>query len=435
MKKYLMSFAALAFIASAFVSCTHDDIQNINELSQAEKYKLAFEAAFGTVIKTDANRTWGFENQTPLVFGQDGKIVTRGNDENANMWGGYVEVPDPLTTDQINLVTAYFSAVKQPQSTSVNWSDYFAQQVSSTAYGKNMDHLVCGPNDEHIGNFNGGDNGTMGNVLYADGHVGSDKINYMVDSSTSRFGFHNSLEDGESSTGHYYYNYVNVPGEQIMKWAQQTGYNTNGADVTGMFFVGFDYECHGTTAEKQINADKYYNDWIIKITPGLPLIGQRVFVEDIIAGMDDLSKLSISDWDFNDAVFDVRFEELYYPVRKSQAVITLRAAGGTLPLTVGGKEVHELFGVGTGTMVNTRDPQNPERPVVIFRIDTNVNNANDIPVYVNGDILLQALEKNPDTQKVAAPVGTVWVSEKVFINDVYNNFKPWLNGQAQYWYK
>lgn len=53
---------------------------------------------------------------------------------------------------------------------------------------------------------------------------------------------------------------------------------------------------------------------------------------------EDLSVTQASDWDFNDAVFDVKLVE-----NNSKVQITLRAAGGTLLLNVAGREVHELF--------------------------------------------------------------------------------------------
>ena len=52
------------------------------------------------------------------------------------------------------------------------------------------------------------------------------------------------------------------------------------------------------------------------------------------------------DFDFNDVVFDVI-------MTSTGADVTLQAVGCTLPITIGGQEVHEKFGVSTTTMVNT----------------------------------------------------------------------------------
>ena len=72
---------------------------------------------------------------------------------------------------------------------------------------------------------------------------------------------------------------------------------------------------------------------------------------------EDLSVTQASDWDFNDVVFDVELIN-----NNTQAQITLRAAGGTLPLWVGTEEheVHEEFAktnedyaITTSSMVTT----------------------------------------------------------------------------------
>ena len=83
--------------------------------------------------------------------------------------------------------------------------------------------------------------------------------------------------------------------------------------------------------------------------PSLPDKAIRVFVED-------LSATELTDFDFNDIVFDAEY------ISPTQAKITVWAAGGTLPLQVcsmngsiygGGFEVHNAFGVPVKCMVNT----------------------------------------------------------------------------------
>ena len=71
-------------------------------------------------------------------------------------------------------------------------------------------------------------------------------------------------------------------------------------------------------------------------TPGTPTPTPSSDIIRVIC--EDLSVTQASDWDFNDAVFDVKLVE-----NNSKVQITLRAAGGTLLLNVAGREVHELF--------------------------------------------------------------------------------------------
>lgn len=66
---------------------------------------------------------------------------------------------------------------------------------------------------------------------------------------------------------------------------------------------------------------------------------------------EDLTASSGNDFDFNDVVFDVELAS------NNKVNITLRAAGGTLPLYIGqgdeAVEVHEKFGRATNIMINT----------------------------------------------------------------------------------
>lgn len=419
MKKILF----VGITALAMASCTHDDYAPV---SKQEQYQAVFEKEFGAV---NPNVNWGFTPQQVFTFDKDGKLIgTRGANTNANEWGGYVEVPEPLTEAQIQKVTTWFTNHPNPQGIAINWSDFFVQQVSSTEYGKNMDYLTCGTAEEHINNFNGGDGSTNNNVCYWQDPndqnnklYRSDKIQFMVNSSTKCFGYYDSR-----GTYNKQYNdkFVIIPGSMI------------DSSVAGMYFVGFDYNSSkGEGSSENINADGYYNDWIVRVAPGLsaPGAAKRVMVEDLID--ENLKVVKSSDWDFNDAVFDVRFEGWG---NDKYAVITLHAAGGTKYLTIGGQgtngvEVHEALGVETGTMINTG--MGTTRPVAIFRIHVanNVNNANDIPVYV-GTRVLEA-KQGAATQKFCVPTDTRWMQERQQLKKTYNQFGGYVNhGTPVDWY-
>ena len=186
----------------------------------------------------------------------------------------------------------------------------------------------------------------------------------------------------------------------------------------------------------KVEADGYYSDWIVRVVPGLnaPGTAKRVMVEDIIDS--NLASVKTSDWDFNDAVFDVRFEGWG---NDRCAVITLHAAGGTKYLTIGGqgtngKEVHEALGVETGTMVNTGN--GATRPVAIFRIPVanNVDNANDIPVYVGAQVL--EAKQGQATQKLCVPTNVKWMKERVQFINTYDQFKDYVNSsKPEKWYE
>ena len=440
MKKILF----VGITALAMASCTHDDYAPV---SKQEQYQAVFEKEFGAV---NPNVNWGFTPQQVFTFDKDGKLIgTRGADPSNNLWYKYLTVPDALTDAQKEVVRKWFQTTPNPKGLEVNWSDYFVQQVykggtntegsktpetydilkedgtptGSKVTGSNqMDWLHSGNGETkyHIERFNAGDGSTT-DVFEDENKKHQDKIMYMKDCKTEYFGFHDSY-------GQTYYSdsYVLIPGDIIDD------------SVKGMYFVGFDYKMQKNDNGKiEVRPDGYYSDWIVRIAPGLnaPNAGKRVMVEDIID--ENLKVVKSSDWDFNDAVFDVRFEG---SGNDRYAVITLHAAGGTKSLTIGGVgakgvEVHEALGVEEqGTMINTGN--GATRPVAIFRIPVaaNMSNPNDIPVYV-GDQVLEA-KQGQATQKLCVPTDVKWMKERVQFINSYDQFKDYVNNSTpEDWYK
>ena len=154
---------------------------------------------------------------------------------------------------------------------------------------------------------------------------------------------------------------------------------------------------------------------------------------------EDLSVRESTDWDFNDAVFDVQLLD-----NDSKVKITLLAAGGTLPLTVAGEEVHGKFkefnpdlGISTGTMLSTGSTNSTEKydhincAAPYYIIDnifgsTNIREvAKNIPVQVqklvNGEKTWVTLEceKGKATAKVAVRDNYNWCDERQHINIKY----------------
>ena len=64
----------------------------------------------------------------------------------------------------------------------------------------------------------------------------------------------------------------------------------------------------------------------------------------------------------------------------------------------------------------------------------NVNNANQIPVYV-GDQVLEA-KKGEATQKLCVPTDVKWMKERVQFINSYDQFKDYVNkSKPEDWYK
>lgn len=308
MKRYLIK-GALALIAGLFItSCSHET--QIDYTPEQERKANQFEEAFKEVFTQNIspNQDWGF---TPAYLLH---ASTRVADPRSNMWAslGY-QIPVAITPTEKTKVTTYFSSPGADSYTSlVDLKEFFVQQVykGTASYtagnggtvigGNQMDWLCAGSasmGDDHVNNFNNADGSVM----------------LMVNSSTQRFGFKSS-----SDNGHVFYNFRMVDGADI------------DPSLAGAYYVGFDFEAAGQNPNEQISRDKIYNDWIVKIIPGKGISNNpdapsdaytqntrttkteyfkkrylldygRVFCEDLGGNYSNRE-----DFDYNDVVFDAK---------------------------------------------------------------------------------------------------------------------------------
>ncbi|MGM9699694.1 MAG: hypothetical protein ACI3Y0_13795 [Prevotella sp.] len=470
--------AALVIVClvSMFSSCMKHsgEIWTQQEIDQA-KYEQAFVKRFG---QPASNQNWGFGTVVTKSMG------VRSANPNGNMWEseGW-NVPEALTDAQKDIVRQFFQQNKQPHGISINYSDFFVQQVykgatnttdsqTSEVYkaanggdvtGSNMmNKLTAGSDNDHINNFNYGTCNDWNGLML------------MVDSKTDCFGFSNSNDEGRQ----YNDQYVIISGDDIMQWARTNGKQLKGADVSGMYFVGFDFEAlpskgtgnytdeWGNSTLTNTNqwlgfritestpgavekdgkwylegavyfdnnwwklggADGYYSDWIVRIVPGTKNTDDGDAVR-VIA--EDLSVDESGDFDFNDVVFDVKFNS----PQEGQTTIVLQAAGGTLPLTVGGHEVHEEFGVSTQTMVNTGAGATVAPKS--FVINAKITDANQVQVYVqkNGTWIELTAIQGRVPGKIAVPVTYEWCAEREDIERKYSKFKDYVSQPQLEWWK
>lgn len=445
MRNYLFFIFSLCCL-TAFVSCQDEDYGYSTE---DIRYKSEFVKEFGN---PDPNHNWGFK---PMEVIDHTNGDTRAASPNANQWGSWgLDVPYPLTQVQKDFVTNWFATTKNPVGIAVSWTDYFAQQVSSTAYGKHMDQILdAGPSgDDHIYNYNNGDAGKNVNVTNPNVRGDyADKIQYMTGQSTEHFAYHETLSDNE-----WYNHYVIIPGEMIdptNSLATQTTKLTDldgeplkdksGKDITitqsiwGMWFVAFDYEASHTNPSQTVARDYYYNDWIIKISPGTySSVAERVMCEDLGNSFD---------WDFNDVVFDVNYTTEwkwngFFSEKVTTAHLTIQCAGGTMPIKVGttndNMEIHELFNVPVNKAVV--HPQAPVQYTVtvdnswwlfsLLGIGRTEPDASMIPIYVDGnDLGTQAvtLRRSGVPQKFSCPTSVDWQDELKCITLKYSRFPTW----------
>ena len=148
---------------------------------------------------------------------------------------------------------------------------------------------------------------------------------------------------------------------------------------------------------------------------------------------EDLSASEGSDFDFNDVVFDV---QMNWPA-EGKHTITLQAAGGTLPLTIAGEEVHAKFGVPTNKMVNT-ESWTEQRAPVTFVIEGKYANANEIEVRVQkgSDWPLLTAPIGKAASKIAVSTDYEWVKELQDITNAYRQFDTYVTtGKPAKWWE
>ncbi len=402
--KKIMNLALLSAVALVGFSSCRDDVNEYDPEYVRKLYTEAFTERYGEV---GTDNSWGFENMEPLPLPDEAaEAKTRAINPNGNQWEEFINVPATVTEAEAKYVANYFATLDaSAESVTMNLTDFFVLQVwkgtdtyvagnGATVKGSDhMDQLIVG--EDHIYNFNGGINPTYdGKMLIQNG-------------STDTFGYNNSL-DGKK---HYEYiaQRIDVPG------------------VGEGYYVAFDYCATGSNPNQQVEADGKYTDGIVKIVPGEYKNAKRIMCEDLG---------TIGDFDFNDVVFDVYINYNEWWHGNDFGIITLRAAGGTLPLYVAGKEVHEAFGVSTTTMVNTG--KGPQLQPVSWRFVPKSATPKDVEILVKNtekaiEYTLTA-EKGKVPYMIAVPTNVAWSPELQSIEQTYPKFPEWVkDNNVPFW--
>ena len=399
----------LVFLFGLLLASCVSDVKYSEQEMKELTYANAFEQAFGTISPT---QTWGFSQGMRSAY------------PNSNEWvdKGY-QVPGAVTEAEIEKVYAAFSEVgAESYESPIDWDCFFVQQVwkGTASYkaknngdvvgGNQMDWLcafdptgvnmveyegqsvkVIVGHDDHVNNFNNA----------------SGSIQLMINSSTKRFGFKSSTDNG-----HVFYNF------RMEK-------------IDGNYYVGFDFEANGNNPNEKVDRDYIYNDWIVKIVPGKGT--DKVKQEGLII-CEDLG--TIGDFDFNDVVFYAKVWE------SGKTEIWLLAAGGTLNLTVAGQEVHEAFDVPQTTMVNTEEStgKGVTKNPFYFVAENTYSSLINIPVIVRtkdaaGNVTSYELsaEMGKAPQKICVPKGFRWCKEYKSLSIAYPGFREWTTGTSDTW--
>ena len=422
--KFIYAIVFAMFVSLGFTSCMNHDFE---PLTQAEEIQTKYDQAFVTYIGNPASeQTWG--------FGQIATVrATRAAYPNSNQWEdeGYI-IPADITQAEIEKVLAVFNQKGEESYESlVDWDCFFVQQVwkgtasyeagnGGTVIGGNQMDWLCAydpvgkeetiypdwnnwqatvvtNHDDHINNFNNA----------------SGSIMLMINSSTQRFGYKSSTDNG-----HVFY-YFRME------------------EIDGAYYVGFDFSAEGQNPNEQVQRDFIYNDWIVKIVPGkgVSTPSNKVdYVGMIIA--EDLSVNNATDFDFNDVVFLVGY-------KNNETYVKVLAAGGTLPLYIEQFEVHDVFGVDQNCMVNTKAElvglKGEEKEAVELKLsDTKVDPVDiQVIVYKEGlPLPLLAPKGQPAAKIFINDIDFEWANERENLKVKYPDFGTWVTkGTPEIWWK
>lgn len=377
------SFFAIVSATLFLASCGTDD-NGFNGGQAIEKlqndYAESFNKCFNTPI--DANHDWGFKSLKSISLGDNTKAAmdNAGVYPNYNVWPSTAQLNEPavIGQEEISKVEAAFATATKSNA-EAHFSDFFVQIVSGDFHIA-IEVGLSKDKTVRINDYNSGG-----------AHKG---IVLVHDAATEVWGNHERGNDKAIDFDH-----------NIM------------LKVDGGIYVGYD-----------TNGNGHYNDFIVKIT-GVEYVNPESTCRIMC---EDLGSIQSSDLDFNDCVIDVA-------IVGNTAVITVRAVGGTMPIFVGDKELHQACGVDLNTMVNTGNGSVTIDNMPNFTIDAPASlNARDIPITVGNTHIMATYDlvakggKAP--QKIAVPITVAWPNEKQNIGSRYPKFPDYIaDHNVKFW--
>lgn len=443
-KTAIYYFSLAAILAGSFSSCREADLGfNEEEIAKAafeKEYKENFERDYGKIAP---GHTWGFMN--PFGTRTDGgdptiidpypgvsnqyRIVrdasgnpTGGQSEHIGGGGGYNQdvlgeyaykyAPPAITEAEQTYVRDYVYSHPNDGFTSCPLNNYFIQNLglnphtypgvdnnnnSKTINNEHMDLLVF--DQVHFESFN---NGT-GYDYYVTNTEIKDP-NYHCSDNKDDLGpiaIKNEYDVEYTYTAkqvHNAYRYYLVPGYGL--------------------YLCFDYATNSQNGA--YCGDGRYDDWILKITPGLNE-KFRVFCEDLGSTLD---------LDFNDLVFDYAFIPGINKIS-----IEIKSLGGTLPISLGGKDLKGDNLTCNLNVTNNVGSETLNRNIPVFYLD--YSTIESVPIIVKNNQRGECFIANTTggaPYLLRVPANTAWPGENVRIETVYSDFKFYVTDGTPFWW-
>ena len=405
--KSIIKGMTLLLAGASFVACSKDVAFDENAQKEAKAqaelqqkfatYESKFVSAFGAIA---SNHQWGFD-QTEVV-------TTRGAvTESEQSWF----IPENFRTPsqnkegiKANTIKANISNLTKTLS-GFNFNNYWLQHVEMPGHTNGVGQLEAYSQTEGwvaVDNFDKGKN-TSGKFKCAG--INSYINNNALHNTTLMTNMGNATEPG---TG-YQFRYE-VDGE----WCY---------DYYFFNYGGSTFLCLQRDYVKK-NKPTETSYWIIRIgeaeTGDETLYRGRVMCED----------MGSMDFDFNDVVFDAEID------KNNNIDITIVAAGGTLPIYIGGSPENGGVKVTMGEMVNTGENNGVSYQTIRFNAvngSPKFASIHAIPVWVDpgGEAIPYELtaESGKSPQKICTYKLTAYPDEYIRIDKAYNSFTSWVNNQ------
>lgn len=455
------TLALAAVVSFGFTACSDfDPVEDTSwnysdeEKSIINSFNENFVMRYGAI---DPVHTWGFEELSAEPADMKTRLTDAWSemDVNGNEWvaKGY-DIPLAITDAERNAVVQAFRTYTSSNFELSGIDEFFAQQVysggndySKVNLGLTQDDYKYKPQPKHEGENPDPvlSSEKMNQLTFDKIHVNnfnaSDNQDWngctrVLDFENTNISYHNSHHGT-------FYNEKEVDYILLTVTWEEGGVTRSGS------YLGFDFRSNSENGI--IEKDNKFDDWIIKLTPAEPNPGAVIpnpeQTNPVRVMCEDLG--NTYDFDFNDLVFDVYFIKSSTDANAIKAVITVQAAGGTMPIYIGSeisseitseREAHHLLGASiTSKAINvgagqTRTPRK-------FVIPATSTNPDDIDIYVGGisnKATVTILPKsstisNRAPQKIATETSTRWLKESQQIEWGYPDFNNWVNDRNTVW--
>lgn len=429
--RHLTSFMAIACGAIVMVSCSKstdifNDFNNANSLENKTKtFNEAFVEQFGAPA---SNHDWGFSDLAiePVI-------------EHMGSWEyTSASVPTRAVASSVTKVTPKEYKDKQEVLNQTSATCYFYLRVDNKILAQEMTGVQFNPRDSYYPNkISLAPGGVMDDCFTTDnqGKVNVAKwqeLGLINDNNGLSYATTNKAipEDIFDEMPSFDVMIKHIPDADKIKLAGSV--EKLNSDNYKIFY----YVC-----KYQLGSDKIIHvDGVLvpkdQITVNVPEYKRRIIVEDLKGNINADTKIEKSDFDYNDVVFDaITWQDVN---KNNHLKVIVRAAGGTLPIYVKGKEIHE----GIGYMFNT---SNPDYEFGYELIDDEIIsenaatfNFNNIPVEVEVDGQRVAAGANigEAPEKIAVGLDYKWCQEKNNIKDIYQKFILYVADKTiTDWYK